>query len=397
MTLIELYDKSPLNNIIGVLSLKPDKVVFVGPSHRIFDDTDHIREWLEKKSLKTKVEAHFVNLSDPDHVRRTLTEIIEDERDCVFETTGGDDQVLMVASDLIEQYHLQSQRTDILSGKVVDTDGDGIVVPTDFPILSVDDLVLLHGGAVSKDTPPECTEKETDMLWEMTCEHAYLWNERLNLLALYEKNHYNDETNEVFIPSKRIPQEKYNKLISALEEMQSKKIICKLFTVQGDDGHIRYTYTKPYYHTMFTKAGNILEHKVLYALQNAKYAGGSLFNDCRMGAFIQWDDDLPVSPASPHNEIDAIAVRGVQPLFISCKGGDVTDSELYKFFTVSYLFGGEYVRKMLIITDIDMLPDTTQKRIRRRAEALDIQLVESAKDLTDRDWEQLFRNVMGLK
>ena len=58
----------------------------------------------------------------------------------------------------------------------------------------------------------------------------------------------------------------------------------------------------------------------------------------------------------PATKIDVILMHGTTLLFISCKNGNIGEEELYKLHTVAERFGGPYVRKMLIATNLDRKP-----------------------------------------
>ena len=48
------------------------------------------------------------------------------------------------------------------------------------------------------------------------------------------------------------------------------------------------------------------------------------------------------------NEIDVLLLRGYVLTFISCKGGDVDQMDLYELDTVASRFGGKYARRELV-------------------------------------------------
>ncbi len=391
MTLIELYDKSPLENVIGILSMMPDKVYFVGPAHPMLDDVDRVTRVLADKGLTIDIEIHTVNPTDSSSVRKTLTEIIEDEPNCVFDTTGGDERLLMIASDLIGHYHLQSQHIHIPTGIVTDTDGDGELVPTEAPMLSVRDVIALHGGTVTACTSsPAGSKEEIDTLWALTCHHPREWNSHLKLLATLEKGRYRDQT--VSMSPQSVSKFDKARFASIREKLADRGIIQN----QSTPKEIRYTYTKPYMHTLLEKAGNILEHKALFEAKNAVYNGDPLFNEACMGVEVDWDNELPTTAKKTNNEIDLILMRGVRPLFVSCKNGDVDENELYKLAIVAERFGGEYARKMLIVTELE--PDSPQAReaIIRRAADMDIHLIANAGRLRSDEWNAEFIKAMGL-
>ncbi len=392
LTLIELYDKSPLKNIIGILSLCPDKVYFVGPAHPMLDDVDRVTAVLAAKVPNLEAEIHTINLADPAQTRKTLTEILCDEPDCIIETTGGDERLLLIADELARQHGLQSQHFDIPSGKATDTDGDGTLMPTSPASLSVQELITLHGGTVTGYTSsPACDKDTIDILWALTCHHPREWNSHLKFLVTIEKHHCHGQT--VSMPAPTVPKFDKTRFANIRAKFAERGIIRNESTPK----EIRYTYTSPHLRGVLEKAGNILEHKALYEAMGAQVHGTPLFDDCCMGVEIDWDNDLPAAAKNTNNEIDLLLVRGVQPLFVSCKNGDVDENELYKLAIVAERFGGEYARKMLIATELE--PDSPQAReaFARRAEDMGIHLVANAGHLTPDEWEKEYLKAMGLQ
>ena len=391
MTLIELYDKSPLKNIIGILSLRPDKVYFVGPAHPMLDDVDRVTTVLAAKGLRVDAEVHRVDIADPAQMRKTLTEIIGDHPDCILETTGGDERLLLLANTLAMQHGLQSQHFDIPSGKATDTDGDGTLVPISRASLTVQEIITLHGGTITGYTAdPACEKDLVDTLWALTCHHPREWNSHLKFLVTIEKHHCHGQT--VAMPAPGVPKFDKTRFANIRAKFAERGIIRNESTPK----EIRYTYTSPHLRGVLEKAGNILEHKALYEAMNAHYQGAPLFDDCCMGVEIEWDNDLAAPVKNTNNEIDLLLTRGVCPLFVSCKNGDVDENELYKLATVAERFGGEYARKMLIATELE--PDSPQAReaFARRAEDMGIYLVANAGHFTPDEWETAYLKAMGL-
>ena len=391
MTLIELYDRSPLKNIIGILSLRPDKVYFIGPAHPMLDDVDRVTAVLAAKGLRVDAEVHRIDLDDPAQMRKTLTEIIGDAPDSIVETTGGDERLLLLANALAQQHGLQSQHFDIPSGSATDTDGDGMLVPTVRASLTVQEILYLHGGTITGyTTDPACKKDLIDTLWALTCHHPREWNSRLKFLAAIEKHHVRGQT--VSMPAPSVPKFDRTRFANIRTKFTERGIIRN----ESTSKEIRYTYTDPHLRGVLEKAGNILEHKALYEAMNAQYRGAPLFDDCCMGVEIEWDNDLPSPSKNTNNEIDLLLTRGVCPLFVSCKNGDVDENELYKLAVVSERFGGEYAKKMLIVTELEPESPQAREAFARRAEDMGIYLVANAGHLKPEEWETAFQNAMGL-
>ena len=391
MTLIELYDKSPLKNIVGILSIHPDKVYFVGPSHPMMEDVDRINAVLEAKGLCVDIESHHVDLCDPAQTRKTLEEILSDEPDCILETTGGDERLLLLANTLAQQHGLQSQHFDIPTCKVTDTDGDGTLLPTVRASLTVQEILALHGGTITGyTTDPACEKEFIDTLWALTRHHPREWNSHLKFLVTIEKHHCRGQT--VSMPAPSVPKFDKTRFANIRAKFTERGIIRN----ESSPKEIRYTSTSAHLRGVLEKAGNILEHKALYEAVNAHYQGTPLFDNCCMGVEIEWDNERPSPSKNTNNEIDLLLTRGVCPLFVSCKNGDVDENELYKLATVAERFGGEYARKMLIATELE--PDSPQAReaFAHRAEDMGIYLVANAGHFTPDEWEAAFVKAMGL-
>ncbi len=392
MTLIELYDKSPLENIIGILSLMPDKVYFVGAHHPMLDHVDRITQVLSARGLTIDIEIHTVDPCDPSSVRKTLTEIIDDEPHCVFDTVGGDERLLIIASELIAKYGLQSQHIHIPTGIVTDTDGDGTLIPTSTPTLSTKEIVALHGGTVTAcTTAPACSKEDADKLWALTCHHPREWNNHLKFLATIEKHHHRGQT--VSLSPSMVSRFDRARYANIRDKLADRGIIQN----ESTSKEIRYTYVKPYMRSVLEKAGNILEHKAFFEAQRVMHNDHPLFNEVCMGVEIDWDHELPQTTKKTNNEIDLLLMHGIQPLFVSCKNGDVDENELYKLAVVAERFGGEYARKMLIVTELE--PDSPQARnaIIQRAADMDIYLVANAGRLRPEEWAEEFIKAIGLE
>ena len=157
----------------------------------------------------------------------------------------------------------------------------------------------------------------------------------------------------------------------------------------------QYTYTSPLLRYCTQKAGNMLEIKTL--LEAKALSGDARFDDCQMSVTIDWDGithtPLERIPETK-NEIDVMLTRGMTPLFISCKNGDIGDEELYKLHTVATRFGGPRAKKMLIATDLDRKSVAANRSFIQRAWDMDIFVVTDAAELSREDWAEVFRTAM---
>ena len=89
------------------------------------------------------------------------------------------------------------------------------------------------------------------------------------------------------------------------------------------------------------KSGVLLELYITIIAESIEENGQKIYNDVMMGAQIDWDGiKSPMSGIDVANEIDVVLMRGLRPIFISCKNGSFLPEELYKLSAVAKHFGG---------------------------------------------------------
>ena len=106
-----------------------------------------------------------------------------------------------------------------------------------------------------------------------------------------------------------------------------------------------------------------------------------------MSVTIDWDG-ITYGVPNTKNEIDVMLMRDATPVFISCKNGNVSEEELYKLSEVADRFGGEFAKKVLVVTDNDCKEGFVE-----RAKDMDIHLFQNAREFEAKDWENMFRRI----
>ena len=95
-TLIELYDESPLENVLSTEVFKPRRTVFVCPPEVASNQQlqAKLREYFRHRGLKTECIFYGASLLDASAVERRLREITERYEDCALDIAGGTDAAL---------------------------------------------------------------------------------------------------------------------------------------------------------------------------------------------------------------------------------------------------------------------------------------------------------------
>lgn len=411
LTIIECFERTPIENMISCLAVKPEKVIFIGRSAKMPQELELYRRFLQHKKLLTKIEYRVIQSSDLEAIVDVLVRIAETEKECSFDLTGGDDLLLVAVGMVYERYRhqipIRLHRFDLHTGKMLDCDGDGKISFSGIPQLSIRDHIALYNGAVvssgisgSSITPELKTT--VNALWNMSKNDAVHWNKMIGALLQLEKyrSYHPDPLCiqlDLSLSAQQIRrfQEQKALALSFLKILEAVDMISELSVTPFA---MQYTYKNTSVKYCLAKSGNILELKVLTEAAAVTQNGLPVYHDCINGVYIEWDKPLPSQPDSPFetkNEIDAILMHHLTPVFISCKNGAVEEEELYKLNTVAMRFGGVNAKKVLIVTHMeDNDNDLSLQYFRQRAKDMGILLIDEARALQDAEWQQKLADIV---
>ena len=391
MTVVELFDKSAVENVISCLTFRPDKLIYLGDRKFMERESRGLCKLLEKRFPDTRVEFRGVIQSDLDNILSVLTEVLEENPDCTFDITGGDDLLIFAMGILFREYRdreLPVHRFNVRTGRVTDYDADGQFTMKESPALSVEDTITLHGGmVVSGKTEAswifdEGFRADLASLWEVCRRDCARWNTQASVLAsLYNLRQAEEDPLLVRVD--------LNAAESAWGQNRADREfdgflaeLCKagmLLDCRYEAPMLTYRYKSGQVKRCLEKAGNLLELLTCVTAKNLKTARGApRFSDAMTGVTIDWDGEHHVrgsGETDTENEIDVILMKGLVPVFISCKNGSVGEDELYKLHTVALRFGGKYVRKVLVGTTLGRMPANSREHFLRRAKEMNIEVL----------------------
>lgn len=109
--------------------------------------------------------------------------------------------------------------------------------------------------------------------------------------------------------------------------------------------------------------------------------------DCDMDGEVH---DGNIKKEAKH-EVDIIMMKGMVPIFVSCKNGNVTVDELYKLYSVAYKFGGKYAKKVLIAPRIE--GNANVDALRERCSDMQIRIIGNVEDMNE---DKLQKTIRGL-
>ena len=416
MTIVEFYDGVSIVNMASCLAMKPNKVIFIGENKPMKKQEDAYLRFVTSRNLNVEFDFKPINKNSVEQIVSVLAEIVEAEENCAFDLTGGEDLVLVAMGIVFEKYRntnkVQMHRFNIRTGTVYDCDSDGLLPNAEQPKLSVKENIMLYGGTLVSFNGEKGTydwvfdddfESDLKNMWEICKVNPGLWNSQICTLSfIAENNNLKNSQLDVSVNKTDIE-----------EIMKSKKYkftwvpgIIKTFIKKGfisdvvySDDQISFSFKNEQIMLCLIKEGTLLELMVLLFARSAKEKDGTpKFDDAVNGAYIDWDltvHDATDDEKDTENEIDVILMKGLVPVFISCKNGYVDETELYKLNTVANKFGGVYAQKVLIATYFGKSTVEGHKYFVQRAKDMKIQLIENVHNLSDEAFAKKIRNLIS--
>lgn len=418
MTLVEIFDRTPVENIISTLAVKPDRVIFVGPdSRKAKRAIPAYQQILNNRGIRAEMTVRSVAKNDLEGILDSLNEIFSDpdEKNFIIDISGGDEGSLVAVGMVLggnakpKGKRICAFRINPISRHAIlfelkHTDSGISVERTicDFSVgtqvyLTVEEDIILHGGKVLdrglKFKRGDAVEADIDTMWKHCWTRCRNWNVEIGRISA-AISRYSDD-NELYIISDDAFKKGRNQVDKALFNLFIDEGLILPVKKNGDLTTFRFK--NRIVKECLTKAGSLLEYYTYKTALAVKRDNMYLYDDAEVGVVICWDDDVE----GTRNEIDCMATSGVIPVFISCKNGNVETDELYKLSAVADRFGHEYAKTALASTlffdedDPSYDGDMAANNLKNRADDMGIRLLSKLHKVPVERFEKQLAGLVG--
>ncbi|MBQ7313779.1 MAG: hypothetical protein IJW81_09375 [Clostridia bacterium] len=415
MTLIELYDKTPVENILGSLALKPDKVVYItSESRKAIRAIPNYQKILKGRGIHAEMRVKSIAKNDLEAIVAALYDIISDPSDdYIIDISGGDEGALVALGIVLGSTDLRVSafRMNAVSRRGVwfefrrsETGRrtiSRIVMNYDVNsqvCLTVQENILLHGGRIYGESytfrrdDPVCGDIDT--LWQLCRRDCSGWNAKINRISACVSR-YAEDKNDLYCVADDdigrkggVDREFWNYFLENGFVLPEKTYSRRGVTV------FRYK-SKPIQDCL-TKAGSLFEYYTYKTALECERDGVPLYDSATTGIILGWNEDIDTT----RNEIDVMLMAGMIPVFISCKNGDVETDELYKLNTVSKKFGVGYARSALTATaffdpqDRAYSGDAASANIKGRADDMNVRVIGAVNRMGQKEFREAIANLV---
>lgn len=369
-TLIEIFDAKQYENIITPLSLKGiSKLIYVGTKEVMTKELiENLKSFFTQKKFKVPVEILFVERDNSSSIINRFTQIVQQNQNCIFDVTGGEDVVLSCVGIVAERFDVPIVRLNVENCTPCVIYGNNLELSVTCPSFTVDDFITLQGGRILRhDTVSHLTYEEAEdirELFKVNAEDCEAYSSFCNIICEFiSEDRKHIKLNKTDYQRKR-ERSRFN--IDRILKMLIEKAL--LIKQSEDDRVVCYVAKSSVVIRCLLKSGNVLEYYTALAAASLP----DCFSDIRVGVNVEWD--ISKNFYETQNEIDVTAVCGGFPVFISCKNGEVRKDALYELDTVSRTLGGPYAKKILVCTYISKSRSAREHFV-KRANDMGIKLV----------------------
>ena len=367
-TLIELYDTSPIRNVLATVMFRPQEMILICPPEVAEDPNQKrsLRDFFAYLNCPVKLTLIPVTLLDAGKTERVLREVLESHQDCAIDISGGTDAALFAAG-------VASGDTPVFT---YSTRKDTFFEIKNAPFarslpntvhLDVRSCLMMAGGTLLPGREDNAGLAEMsdriDRLFRVYSAFRPLWNRQISYIQKISSAEPG-----VLEAGGQLREKAGNKNVGADGEffgaLEEAGLILNL---QHTDESVSFRFPDERVRFWLRDVGAVLELKVFRDCQ-----GAGCFDDVVLSAVVNWQSGK-INRDSVTNEIDVMAVQGIQPVFISCKTSEVHTDALNELAILRDRFGGKFARAILVTSGVT---GKTREPVRRRADKLGIELVE---------------------
>lgn len=386
-TLIELYDDRPLENVLGVETFHPRRVVYVCPDSAFQDRRlgEKLKTYFKHREMDVHVILERTSVYDAESVLQVLRKIVTQYPDCAIDITGGTDAVLFAAGRLSAEvpvpFFTYSRRKncffDIRHASFADRVGCDVCY-------SVEDLFVMAGGSMRPGRVDRSALQGglafVEPFFKIYLQNRRQWPKIVTYIQRISAAHAEEQnlTAEGAFVVKGERGARVSAPTEVLRELEQIGMIRELSIQEGES--VQFTFSKEAYRGFLRDVGSVLELYVYKTCLDLE-----AFQDVCLSAVVDWEGTAGRNAVS--NELDVVCTKGVEPVFISCKTCDVKTEALNELAILRDRFGGQMARAVIVTAE------RGTAAMRNRASELNIEVID-LNDLTQDRIAQRLRRIL---
>lgn len=367
-TLIELFDDRPIENVLATEIFRPEETIFLCPPDLVPVNKlkESIETYLTYRNCPTRITVISVSLLDASKVEKQLRRILAEHEDCAIDIAGGTEAALYAAGRVsgdVSVFTFSRRRNTFFE---IHQAPFARNLPCTLK-LNAEACIVLAGGKLLPGREDNAELKtrlpQIDRLFSVFRKHRRIWRSQITYIQKISSS----EPGVLTAQGARTERtDKHNVTADQglLSDLQQAGLITDL---QISEDSVRFRFPDETVRFWLRDIGSVLELQVYRSCMAAEW-----FDDVVLSAVVNWEG-TDSQRDTITNEIDVVAVRGLWPVFISCKTNELRTEALNELAILRDRFGG-YGSRAIIVTSA---PATKSRALmRRRAAEMHIEVIE---------------------
>lgn len=385
--LVELYDKRPLENVLGVEIFHPEQVIYICPDGTSGNAGKQLRKYFAHRGIRASLQFLRVNIYDTRAILRLFRKILLQHPNAVMDITGGTDAVLFAAGLACSEARIPVVTYSRTRNRFYSIQNAPSAHGVSCDIaLSVEDCFLMAGGSMRKGRVDNSilTRYMDDFgpFFAVFLKYRTRWDKIVSYIQRISPAREDGSCSLDIRGAYSVKGEHGARLTApedALRALEQIRLISGLQIVPEES--VSFCFRDFQIRSWLRDVGSVLE---LYVYKACLDSG--IFSDVRTSAVVDWNGDVKGNTVS--NELDVMCTRGITPVFISCKTCMIRTEALNELAILRDRFGGEMARAAIVTAE------SAGASARNRAAELNIRVID-LNDLEEGGLGQSIRRLMN--
>lgn len=386
-TLIELYDERPLENVLATDMFKPKRTVFICNREASADGhfERKMKDYVRYRGLPTEIVFMDAKQYSVSSVLEALGRIVDQYPDCVLDITGGTDDELFAAGILCSEKDIPVITYSLTLNRFFSIRNALEYEDLGCPIrYSAEDFFRMAGGVMREGRVDNAILENyfdiIDPFFDIFMKNRRKWG---SIVAYFQQVSQipREQPIKLEVSGAYTVKGERGRRISAPEDtLRQLEHIGMIHDLHIEpEKKVSFVFRDAQVRKWLRDVGSVLE---IYTYKKCVECG--LYNDVHTSVVVDWEKNAFRDKVT--NEIDVMAVRGVIPVFISCKTCAVTTEALNELAILRDRFGGRGAHAVIVTTD------SCKAVTINRARELDIEVFEQ-RDIVSGQWKNRLKAI----
>nr|SIP63354.1 hypothetical protein [uncultured bacterium] len=371
-TLIELYDERPIENVLATEMFRPEETVLFCPPEVASSQAwrRSLRQYFKHRQVPVRLSFIPVSLLDAAQIEKKLRHVLQTHEDCAIDISGGTDASLFAAGAVSGDASVFTYSRKRNTFYEIRNAPFARSLPCTVRLDTVS-CFLMAGGALlpGRGDSARLRERlpEIDRLFSVYGRFRGEWNRQIGYIQGISSSAPGalDASGQLQVKA----DSRYVAANPAFFRALADNGLIRGLNLTADE--LSFSFPDETVRFWLRDVGSVLELHVFRACLSA-----GCFDDVVLSAVVNWDGGENQRDGVS-NEIDVMAVQGIQPVFISCKTCEIHTEALNELAILRDRFGGKGSRAIIVSSAPGV---RSRAPMRRRAAELEIEVIE---------WEEL--------